>query len=332
MGTAYAILKAALQAYADSSGSDTAKLSMGSTSGKVVILGATRDCGTAYGQPGIVEGLLTVLGERFGIIGEPPPAAGAKANTIGYSNALVKVAPLLTATKLGLVLSDKALYNAPGAATSLTCGLLTAADGGLDTGGELADKWYYLYGVPSTAVATELALRFSLNAPSVGPANAAAWKYLSTWRNDGSSLLVPMRQVGHDWFYTERKSAVSTTTNSLGTDVANLTDLVPATANAVHLAVELRTEISTLASVDNTSSISIYGPDTNLVAGTASPCCRLDGIARFHSPTQTDTARNYITCTLPLTSTREMYYAFSSLQPTYAQADIYVLGWHDPYG
>lgn len=64
-------------------------------------------------------------------------------------------------------------------------------DGGLDTGTEASNTWYYLYLVPSTGSPTTLAVRGSTTSPTVGaPTGYTNYTYIGAVRNNSSSDLV----------------------------------------------------------------------------------------------------------------------------------------------
>lgn len=88
---------------------------------------------------------------------------------------------------LWLTLSDTARYSAT---SPLSVDLTVSGLGGLDTGTEAADTWYYVYAVPGATAGT-FGLICSASDPSTGPSGWNAWRYLGFFRNDGSSNIKP---------------------------------------------------------------------------------------------------------------------------------------------
>jgi hypothetical protein len=65
---------------------------------------------------------------------------------------------------------------------------LGAVDGGLDTGTEASDAWYYLYLVPKSGNDDLLTVRGSANPPYTGPSGYSAYRYLGAVRNDTGDI------------------------------------------------------------------------------------------------------------------------------------------------
>jgi hypothetical protein len=116
-----------------------------------------------------------------------------------------------------------------------------AGIGGLDTGVEAPDTWYYLYLVEDSNV---LKIVGSVNPPSVGPTGYSLYRYIGPVLNDGSDLR-KFHQVSNDEYHFEKGEAsyepstiAALTKTVLHTPAAafDISDQVPPeTASAVYV-------------------------------------------------------------------------------------------------
>lgn len=104
-------------------------------------------------------------------------------------------------SELRVLFNDGSRYTAQ---SPLALDLTVSGLGGLDTGSEASNTWYYVYTVPG-AVAGTLDVVGSVTDPSTGPTGYPVWSYLGFFRNDGSSNIKPFdyRAVG---VYRQRSS------------------------------------------------------------------------------------------------------------------------------
>lgn len=112
---------------------------------------------------------------------------------------------------------------------------LGAVDGGLDTGSESGNTWYYLYMVPSAANQAVLAIRGSVTPPSTGPTGYTKWTYIGAVRNDGSSNIMGFFHSKNRFDYAYGPQFLyesAPTTGSLVTTA--LADYVPLTCSFVY--------------------------------------------------------------------------------------------------
>jgi len=95
---------------------------------------------------------------------------------------------------LSVALNDSQRYSA---VSPLTVDLSASGLGGLDTGSEAADTWYYVYAVPGATSGT-FELMASVTDPATGPTGYPVFRYLGFVRNDSSSNIKPFdyREVG----------------------------------------------------------------------------------------------------------------------------------------
>jgi len=121
----------------------------------------------------------------------------------------------------------------------LTINLAVSGRGGIDTGSEASDKWYYCYLVPAVA-AGELGAICSVTAPPTGPTGWPLWKYIGAIRNNSSSNLKTVHQRGNEFFYVIVSEGIVYDGGGAGyiEPEASLTELsltsyVPATASSM---------------------------------------------------------------------------------------------------
>lgn len=129
-------------------------------------------------------------------------------------------------------LNTGALVTVPNLPLTFSPAILGA--GGRDTGTESADTWYYLYLVVSGSIIVVVG---SITSPALGgPTGFATWRYIGAVRNDGSSNLIALTQVGSHFTYQvaiEPTALSNTTLSTTFHDPAitgSLADVIPATA------------------------------------------------------------------------------------------------------
>jgi hypothetical protein len=119
---------------------------------------------------------------------------------LAYSSAsavAIQAAPGASGT-LQVTLSDGQKYTA---ASPLSVSLAASGRGGLDTGSEASNQWYYVFAVPPATVGGSFACVASASPPSTGPTGFTGWKYLGAIRNDGSSNILKFFQDGQRFDY-----------------------------------------------------------------------------------------------------------------------------------
>jgi len=125
--------------------------------------------------------------------------------------------------------------------TAITCSLIVSGVGGLDTGSEASETWYYMYVIYNPATDdTKLLFSLSTTSPTL-PAGYTYFRRVSAAYNDSSSNINPFYQIGPHVQYT---AASSTTVidnvlyPSSGTQTADLSGVVPPVAVALAFQVE----------------------------------------------------------------------------------------------
>jgi hypothetical protein len=130
-----------------------------------------------------IDPIFYIAGDEAGYIqAENVPIL--RYNSASVVNALAQ--PGASGT-LWLTLNDNARYSAT---SPLSVDLSVSGLGGLDTGSEAADTWYYVYAVPGSTSGT-FGLVCSASDPSTGPTGWDIWRYLGFFRNDSSSNIKP---------------------------------------------------------------------------------------------------------------------------------------------
>jgi len=147
-----------------------------------------------------------------------------------------------------------------------------SGDGGLDTGSEASDTWYYLYLVPDSGDDDALEVRGSVSTPSTGPDSETNFEYIGAVRNDSSSDLEKFYQITADRFaYESRKTAGSfgSTLHTSGTTLA-LDSYIPKTASLAHVvAAGNKTDADTFGPTSEIFvNIGIFGTTNSLVETT----------------------------------------------------------------
>lgn len=224
-------LIAALQAYADGSGSDYLKRTFGSTGHKVELNDELLPTGAGYAIPGFLDGLLEVLAAGMDARGGVRPVCSwASVSQVTIA------APLGAPSAYTYVLQDGKPRTAAGALTWSPAG--GVADGGLDAGVEQVATWYYLYLVPKAADDRLLAVRGSTSGPGTGPSGYTSYAYLGAWRNDVAGDLIKAHQVGPSFWWAAAREAFSGAGSDVAAQALSLAPYVPGSARACEL--ELR--------------------------------------------------------------------------------------------
>jgi len=110
----------------------------------------------------------------------------------------------------------------------LTAAFGTVGAGGLDTGAEAANTWYYGYIIQNpTTNALALILSTNANAPTL-PSGYTFYRRVCTVRNNASSNLIVTKQVGNRIYYTANQTAFAT--GSASGSVIGLPNHMPPTA------------------------------------------------------------------------------------------------------
>ena len=139
-------------------------------------------------------------------------------------------AALGAASALRLLLNDGVRYQA---ASPLALDLTVSGRGGLDTGSEAPNTWYYVYAVPSTTSGL-FEILCSATPPPTGPTGYATWRYLGAFRNDASSNILVFYQDGASFRYSDRQRVAALGSGTDGAPVAlSLAAHAPATARIV---------------------------------------------------------------------------------------------------
>lgn len=131
---------------------------------------------------------------------------------------------------LRMVMNDGVRYTAT---SPLTVDLTASGLGGLDTGSEASDTWYYVYAVPSATAGVCDAVASVTDPDSGGPTGYDVWRYLGAVYNDSSNDLVKWYQIGAEFFRASELS-LSIGSGSDGSPVQQLlASYVPITAASV---------------------------------------------------------------------------------------------------
>ena len=136
-----------------------------------------------------------------------------------------------------------------GDASELTLDISASGNLGLDTGSEAADKWYYVYAIPSSA--STFTLTASLNPPFSIPAAPAAglntdtpFKYVGAFYNNASSDIVGFNQISSNEFRFDGELVELSAAGPVSKTTFTLKNL-PETAVAVSLHLEITKNDST---------------------------------------------------------------------------------------
>lgn len=128
-------------------------------------------------------------------------------------------------------LSDDKIYTAT---LPLTMNITTSGVGGLDTGSEASDTWYYLYLVPDGNGGDICDVVASVTYPDGGgPTGFSAWKYIGYIRNNDSSNIIPFVHFDGNRF----QMWIGSISLGTGTDASpvqlDLSSYIPKTAVAI---------------------------------------------------------------------------------------------------
>ena len=130
-----------------------------------------------------------------------------------------------------------------------TADLTLSGAGGLDTGSEAADTWYYLYVIGGVAVSADVLWSTSATSPTL-PTGYSVHRRVGAFRNDSSSNLLDVTLINgsqgtRTYYYADRsaQAALSAGTSTTFATV-NLSSFVPSTTQVSILEIQVSDSVA----------------------------------------------------------------------------------------